>query len=163
VHEYTARIAWRRDGAPFTGQDYSRGHTWSFDGGVEVRASASPLVVPLPRSVEDAVDPEEAFVAALSSCHMLWFLSLAADRGYVVESYVDDAVAVMKRVSRGKMAITDVTLRPVVAFAAGPVPDAAEHEAMHAEAHERCFISNSVTSRVRCEPAIAAAGAAGRE
>src|ERR1700752_1483038 len=95
--EYKATVAWQRDGAKFTDNRYSRGHRWSFDGGVEVPASSSPHVVPLPLSVEAAVDPEEAFVASLSSCHMLFFLSFAAKRGYVVESYRDEAVGTMAK------------------------------------------------------------------
>ena len=92
MSEYHAVVEWSRDGAAFTDNRYSRGHQWSFDGGIEVRASASPHVVPLPMSVAEAVDPEEAFVASLSSCHMLFFLALAAKRGFVVDRYRDDAV-----------------------------------------------------------------------
>ena len=145
-----ATVAWSRGGATFKDNRYSRGHRWSFDGGVEVPASSSPHVVPLPLSVEAAVDPEEAFVAALSSCHMLWFLSLAAGQGFVVDSYRDEAEGLMERVARGKMAITVVTLRPHVAFAGGNRPSAEQLAALHHEAHEKCFIANSVKSEVRC-------------
>src|SRR5262250_1581582 len=100
--EYKAVVAWDRNGAVFTDSKYSRGHRWIFDGGVEVPASASPHVVPLPHSVAAAVDPEEAFVASLSSCHMLWFLFLAAKRGFVVESYRDEAAGVLAKDSAGK-------------------------------------------------------------
>lgn len=155
MSEYTARITWKRDGAPFTDNAYSRGHVWSFDGGVEVPASASPHVVPPPHSVEAAVDPEEALIASLSSCHMLWFLSIAAGKGYVVDGYRDDASGRMGRIAKGRIAVTEVTLRPAVTFA-GHAPDAATHEAMHHEAHERCFIANSVTATIRCEPSITA-------
>src|SRR6266481_2687869 len=114
---YTAIIRWERGDQPFTDNRYSRAHRWLFDGGVEVPASSSPHVVPLPLSVAAAVDPEEAFVASLSSCHMLWFLSLAARRGLVVDGYHDEAVGVMSKDASGKPAITRVTLRPEVHFA----------------------------------------------
>src|SRR5438067_11668849 len=109
MSNYTAVITWERDGAVFTDNRYSRGHRWSFDGGVEIPASASPHVVPLPLSVAEAVDPEEAFIAALSSCHMLWFLWIAADQGFVVESYRDEATGVMGKNGDGKLAVTQVT------------------------------------------------------
>lgn len=146
---YTARISWNRDSATFTDNRYSRRHTWHFDG-VDVPASASPQVVPLPFSHEDAVDPEEAFVASLSSCHMLWFLSLAAKRGYVVDRYHDDAVGHMGRNREGKMVMLEVVLRPHVTFG-DSAPDDATLEALHHEAHDQCFIANSVKTVVRCE------------
>ena len=130
---------------------YSRGHRWHFDGGVEVPASSSPHVVPLPYSVQAAVDPEEAFVASLSSCHMLWFLSLAAKAGYVVDSYRDEATGVMNRNAEGRMAMTRVTLRPGVRFG-GAAPNSEQLEALHHEAHAQCFIANSVKTEVLCEP-----------
>lgn len=151
--EYTASIAWQR--APqeaFTDQRYSRRHVVRFDGGAELPGSSSPHVVPLPYSDPAAVDPEEAFVASLSSCHMLWFLSLAAKAGHVVDAYRDDAVGVMARNAEGRMAMTVVTLRPAVRFAPGSAPTGAALAALHHEAHEQCFIANSVKSEVRCEP-----------
>jgi len=151
--EYKSVVEWSRDGAAFTDNRYSRGHRWLFDGGVEVPASSSPHVVPLPLSVAAAVDPEEAFVASLSSCHMLWFLSIAAKRGFVVDSYRDEAVGVMGKDASGKMAMTRVTLRPAAGFSGDSRPTADEIAAMHHEAHERCFIASSVKSDVRCEPA----------
>jgi organic hydroperoxide reductase OsmC/OhrA len=153
---YTATVAWQRGGAPFLGDKYSRAHTWTFDGGVEVPASASPAVVPLPWSKADAVDPEEAFVASLSSCHMLWFLSIASRARYCVDSYVDDAVGVMARNAEGKYAMTVVTLRPKVAFTGERLPSPEEIAAMHHKAHAECFIANSVKTDVRCEPVPAA-------
>lgn len=150
--EYTAFIEWKRAGASFADNRYSRKHVWRFDGGIEVAASSSPQVVPIPMSAAAAVDPEEAFVASLSSCHMLWFLSIAAKRGFVVESYRDDAVGVLARNSTGKMAMTLVTLRPAVEFAGDRFPAADELITMHHEAHEQCFIANSVHTEVRCEP-----------
>jgi len=100
AHEYTAQIVWTRDGTVFTDNRYSRGHVWRFDGGVEVPASSSPHSVRLPLSRADAVDPEEAFVAALASCHMLWFLSIAARRGWCVDRYRDQAAGTLARTSR---------------------------------------------------------------
>lgn len=150
--EYEALIAWSRDGATFTDNRYSRGHRWLFDGGVEVPASSSPQVVPVPLSVAAAVDPEEAFVASLSSCHMLWFLSIAARRGFVVDSYQDAAVGIMAKDAAGKLAMTRVTLRPEVRFGGAARPTQAEELDMHHEAHEQCFIASSVRTEVRCEP-----------
>jgi organic hydroperoxide reductase OsmC/OhrA len=147
---YTASVAWQRNGAAFTDNKYSRAHEWRFDGGAVVRGSSSPHVVRAPFSDPSAVDPEEAFVASLSSCHMLWFLSLAARRGFVVERYEDQAVGVMAKNEAGKEAMTVVTLRPKVTFA-GREPERPELEALHHEAHEECFIASSVKTDVRCE------------
>ena len=149
---YTVQIRWERGDQPFTDNRYSRGHSWVFDGGVEVPASSSPHVVPLPYSRPDAVDPEEAFVASLSSCHMLWFLSIAARHRFCVDSYVDEATGVMDRNSLGKLAMTRVTLRPRVAFAGDRLPTRSELETMHHKAHAECFIANSVKTEVLCEP-----------
>lgn len=150
--EYGATVSWSRGDARFTDNRYSRAHTWRFDGGVEVPASSSPLHVRLPFSSAEAVDPEEAFVASLSSCHMLGFLYFAAKRGFVVESYEDRAVGVMGRNAVGREAITRVTLRPAVVFGGATQPTAEEIAALHHEAHEECYLANSVTSDVRCEP-----------
>ena len=133
--QYTVTVAWSRGEQPFTDKRYSRGHTWSFDGGVDVRGSSSPHSVPLPYSQADAVDPEEAFVAALSSCHMLWFLSIAAQRGFCVDCYVDDAAGAMSRNAEGKMAMTVVTLRPDAAFSGARIPTAGE---IDARKHSAC-------------------------
>src|SRR3954465_10148018 len=113
---YSATVRWERGDQAFTDNRYSRGHVWLFDGGVEVAASSSPHVVPLPYSKSDAIDPEEAFIASLSSCHMLWFLAIAAKRRFKIDSYVDDAVGTMARNADGKMAMTRVTLRPRIVF-----------------------------------------------
>jgi organic hydroperoxide reductase OsmC/OhrA len=121
-HEYTAGVHWTRGEALFTDNRYSRGHRWRFDGGIEVPASSSPHVVRAPLSVEAAVDPEEAFVAALSSCHMLWFLSLAAGGGWRVDEYSDQAVGVMGRNPSGRMAMLRVTLRPRATFSGSRLP-----------------------------------------
>ena len=154
--EYRAVVEWNRGGAVFTDNRYSRHHRWLFDAGIEVPASASPHVVPPPLSVAAAVDPEEAFVASLSSCHMLWFLSIAAKRGFVVDSYRDDAVGIMAKDASGKLAMTRVTLRPDARFSGSMRPAADEMLAMHHEAHGQCFIANSVKTDVRCEPAAGA-------
>lgn len=152
--EYRVAVEWNRNGATFTDNRYSRGHRWRFDGGVEVPASSSPHVVPVPMSVEAAVDPEEAFVASLSSCHMLWFLSIAARHGFVVDHYSDEAIGRMGKNAESKMAMTQVVLHPSVQFAGENRPTAAEVQSMHHEAHEKCFIANSVKSDVRCEPIL---------
>ena len=151
---HTALIRWKDDGADFLGKRYSRAHTWTFDGGVVVPASSSPHVVPLPMSDAAAVDPEEAFVASLSSCHMLWFLDIASRAGYAVASYEDAADGHMGRDAAGKLVVDVVTLRPRTRFAGARVPDAAAVAALHHEAHEACFLANSVRCEIRCEPAL---------
>ena len=152
MSEYYADIEWRLEPSEdFASGKYSRGHLWHFDGGTTVPGSASPHVVPVPWSLEENVDPEEAFVASLSSCHMLWFLHLARDGGFVVESYVDKAVGVMAKNAEGKLAMTIVTLKPEVGFSAGAAASAAELDALHHAAHEECFIANSVKTEVRIE------------
>lgn len=154
--EHHARIEWTlKDGEDFSRGRYSRGHRWGFDGGVTVSASASPHVVPLPWSVEAAVDPEEAFVAAIASCHMLWFLSIAARHRLVVVEYRDDAVAVMEKNAAGKMAVTKATLRPHVVFAKGAAITPETHAHLHHLAHEECFIASSVLTEIACEPTMA--------
>ena len=150
---HNARIEWRRNDAKFTDNRYSRAHEWSFDGGVRVPASSSPNVVPVPLSSADAVDPEEAFVASLASCHMLWFLSIAAKRGFVVDRYKDDAVGELAKNDEGRLSMKTVTLRPAVTFADGAVPSGAELEALHHDAHDACYLSNSVRTEIRVEPA----------
>ncbi len=151
---YTAEIAWERGSADFASGRYSRRHLLRFDGGLEVPGSSSPHVVPLPWSDASAMDPEEAFVASLSSCHMLWFLSLAGKRKFCVDSYIDKASGVMAKNADGKLAMTVVTLKPEVVFSGERKPAAAELEALHHEAHEACFIANSVRTEVRCEPVM---------
>ena len=150
---HTARVEWQRGDAKFTDNRYSRAHEWSFDGGVRVPASSSPSVVPLPLSNPAAIDPEEAFVAALASCHMLWFLSIAAKRGFVVDRYEDDAVGELAKNDDGRLAMQRVTLRPAVSFRTGAEPSSAELDALHHEAHDACYLSNSVHTEIRVEPA----------
>jgi organic hydroperoxide reductase OsmC/OhrA len=152
MSEYVVEVKWNRGDAAFTDHRYSRGHLWTFDGGIEVPASSSPSVVRLPMSVEAAVDPEEAFVASLSSCHMLWFLDIAARRKFVVDHYSDQALGVMGKDSTGKTAMIHVTLRPAVRFVGEQQPTQDDVTEMHHQAHEECFIANSVKTEVRCEP-----------
>jgi len=158
--EYRATIQWERRDAAFTDQRYSRAHRWIFDGGIEVPASASPHVVPAPYSVAAAVDPEEAFVASLSSCHMLWFLSLAAKRGLLVDSYSDEATGRMGPDGQGRLAMLEVTLRPAVAFGGADQPADLEVEELHHAAHSECFIANSVKTSIRCVPILSSAAVA---
>lgn len=150
--DYSATVHWQRHGADFLAQRYSRVHQWSFDGGLAFSASASPQVVPGPWSDPAAVDPEEAFVASLSSCHMLWFLALAAKAGWVVDDYRDVAIGQMRRDGAGKLAMTEVRLRPQVRFGEGREPEAAQLAALHAAAHAECFIARSVKSDIQIEP-----------
>jgi organic hydroperoxide reductase OsmC/OhrA len=154
---YTAEVLWQRDGQDFTGNRYSRRHVLRFDGGAEVPGSSSPHVVPLPMSDASAVDPEEMFIASLSSCHMLWFLSLAAKQRLVVDRYVDAATGLMEKNREGRMAMTVVTLRPQVTFSGEREPTRDELERLHHAAHDACFIASSVRTEVRCEPVLAGA------
>lgn len=151
-HKYFANVIWTNNGSNFQEGKYSRSHIWKFDGGIEVTASSSPHVVPLPFSNEQAVDPEEAFVASLSSCHMLWFLSIAAKNGFSVLSYHDEAFGVMGKNSEGKIAILTVTLNPKVHFSGQNIPAQELIETMHTLAHEECFIASSVKTEVICKP-----------
>lgn len=154
MSHYTAQILWQRGGQDFIGNRYSRRHLIRFDGGAELTGSSSPHVVPLPMFDPAGVDPEEAFVAALSSCHMLWFLALAAKQRYCVERYTDNAEGIMARNAAGKMAMTQVTLRPAAIFSGEKLPTREQLDALHHRAHEECFIANSVTTEVRCEPVV---------
>jgi organic hydroperoxide reductase OsmC/OhrA len=153
--EHTCRVTWERRDAAFTDLKYSRAHRWTFDGGAVVAASASPHVVRPPFSDPAGVDPEEAFVAAVSSCHMLTFLWLAAKAALVVDAYADDAVGRMGTTATGREGVTRVTLRPAIRFA-GRVPGDDELARLHHEAHEQCYIANSVTTEIAVEPTPAA-------
>ncbi|HTS85830.1 MAG TPA: OsmC family protein [Usitatibacter sp.] len=147
-----ARVVWERGDAVFTDNRYSRRHRIEFDGGATLAGSSSPTVVRAPYSDPSAVDPEEQFVASLSSCHMLWFLSIAAKKKFRVDRYEDDAEGVMEKNTEGKTAITRVTLRPRVTFSGEKIPTAQEIAELHHEAHEECFIASSVKTEVRVEP-----------
>ena len=155
-HEYHALIHWMRAGALFTDNRCSRAHTWRVDGGIELPASSSPNVVRVPMSVEAAVDPEETLVAALSSCHMLWFLHRAAEAGFCVDDYRDEALGALDRNAAGRLAMLRVTLRPQGAFSGTPRPTAEELAGLHHRAHEECFIANSVKTGVHIEPVAGA-------
>ena len=145
---YTTDITWERGEQDFVRGRYSRAHRLRFDGGVEMPGSSSPHVVPLPWSVAAAVDPEEMFVASIASCHMLWFLSIAAKHRYCVDSYRDHAVGEMGKNAAGKLVVTRVALHPVVAFSGALQPDSKALAGLHHEAHEECFIANSVRTEI---------------
>lgn len=145
---YTATLSWKRGEQPFSDGKYSRAHEIAFDGGVVMPASSSPHVVRVPLSREDAVDPEEMLVAALSSCHALFFLDFARKAGYVVDEYVDAAEGHMGKDERGRIAVTRVTLRPRVQWAGEKRPGAADIAELHHKSHEACFIANSFAGDV---------------
>lgn len=147
MQEFSATIEWARGDQPFSDKRYSRGHYWRFDGGLEVPASSSPLSVPVPMSVAANVDPEEALVASVSSCHMLWFLSIAAAAGLLVDHYADQAGGTMERDPRGKLSMTRIDLRPAIRFS-GRQPGHEELVALHHRAHEECYIANSIRAEV---------------
>jgi len=152
MSEHTVTIDWKRETPDFAYETYNRDHDWTFDAGIQVRASASPAYV----GNASCVDPEEAFVASLSSCHMLSFLALACKKRFVVDSYRDQAVGVLGKDAAGNMAITKVTLRPEVAFGGEKVPSAEEVRQLHERAHHLCFIANSVKTEVVVEPLVKA-------
>ena len=152
VSRFSVAVSWERGNAPFVDKRYHRAHIWKFDGGAVVHASSSPTSVPVPYSDPSAIDPEEAFVAALASCHMLWFLSIAAKHGFCIDRYVDDAVGTLGTGTNGRRCMTAVELRPHSVFTAGKVPTPELVREMHAEAHSECFIANSVTTRLTTNP-----------
>lgn len=149
MSKHTAQVNWQRQSnESFSDNKYSRAHTWEFDGGLQIPASPSPHVVPLPFSVEANVDPEEAFVASLSSCHMLTFLAIAAKRRYIVDSYFDKAIGELTQGDNGKEWVSRVVLNPQIIFAGEKQPTTEQLEKMHHLAHENCFIANSVKTEV---------------
>jgi organic hydroperoxide reductase OsmC/OhrA len=152
VAKYHAKVSWQRGTQKFTDLKFSRDHEWAFDDGIKVKGSSSPHVVPPPMTGSGTVDPEEAFTASLSSCHMLTFLYFAARKGFVVDSYVDDAEGTLAKNAKGKMAMTEVVLRPRIVFSGDKQPSAADLDQLHHQAHEECYIANSVTTTVRVEP-----------
>ena len=146
---YAAKITWKSDSPDtFTKNRYTRGHSWEFDGGVTVPASSSPHAVRVPYSVEAAVDPEEALVAAASSCHMLTFLWLAAAAEFNVESYEDNAIGEMTAIEDGRQWISTITLDPQIAWTGDKLPTAQDIAHLHHEAHETCYIANSIRSKI---------------
>jgi organic hydroperoxide reductase OsmC/OhrA len=150
MSEYSAIVKWHKQKDEiFYDNKYSRGHLWVFDGGEVIQASSSPQVVPLPYSVEANVDPEEAFIASLSSCHMLFFLSFAANKKFVVESYIDEATGIMQLNQSKKMAMTEVTLKPKVIFKGEKKPTYEQIKKIHHNAHKQCFIANSVKTSIK--------------
>ena len=144
--EHRATVHWNRQGTEFTQKEYTRDHVWRFPGGSEVGASAAPQYL----GNEALVDPERAFVAALSSCHMLTFLALAARGGFIVDDYLDEAVGTMERNAEKRIAITKVVLRPEITWGSEP-PNQEQLDTLHANAHKHCFIANSVTTKVVVE------------
>jgi organic hydroperoxide reductase OsmC/OhrA len=148
MSEHIATVCWENRQEIFIDDRYSREHTWTFDGGLEVRASASPHVVPVPYSNPARVDPEEAFVAALSSCHMLFFLAIAAKKQFIVERYQDRAIGIMDKNEAGKLAITAIHLHPDITFRGDRLPTSAQISAMHEQAHHQCFLANSVKTNI---------------
>ena len=151
MHAYEATVTWQRNGQQFVDNRYSRAHVWHFDGGAQVPASSSPLSVPVPMSDPTAVDPEEALVAATSSCHMLFFLWIAARQGFTVDSYVDHASGVMEKNDEGMVAITRIVLRPHIVFSGERQPTEEELGHIHHESHESCYIANSIKAEVVVE------------
>jgi organic hydroperoxide reductase OsmC/OhrA len=148
MSEHKATIHWRRDTADFKYETYNRDHDWDFDAGVTVRASSSPAYM----GSTACVDPEEAFVASVSSCHMLTFLAIACKKRYVVDDYRDLAVGVLDKNADGRLAITTITLQPQIKFGGEQTPTAEELSQMHAHAHHACFIANSVKTEVTVRP-----------
>ncbi len=153
MSEYKATVEWTRETADFDHKTYNRTHSLSFDGGVRVAACASPGNIPASAAGAPGMDPEQAFVASLSSCHMLWFLHLASHAKLVVDRYLDEASGVLEKNAEGRMAMTRVTLRPAVTYS-GRRPSAQEHAQLHECAHDNCFIANSVKTAVTIEPGI---------
>ena len=147
--EYRAAVEWTREAVE---GGYSRAHRWRFDGGADVPASASPQILKPPLSDPAGVDPEEALVASASSCHMLFFLALADKAGFTVRAYRDEAVGVMEKDDRGRVSITRITLRPVIEYD-GRAPSGDELDRLHHQAHEHCYIANSIRAEIEVEPA----------
>jgi organic hydroperoxide reductase OsmC/OhrA len=147
-HRYTATVRWNRAGAVFTDRRYSRVHTWFFDGGIDVRASASPQIVREPLSDAHAVDPEEAFIASIASCHMLFFLDYAARAGLTVDAYDDAASGTLAPDATGRLYVDAIELAPRIRFSGDRIPSREEIAALHERAHHDCFLANSVKSTI---------------
>ena len=157
--EHTATITWTRGSDDFLDKRYHRAHSWQFDGGAVVAGSSSPHVVPLPYSDAAAVDPEEAYVAALASCHMLWFLDFACRAGWRVDRYTDAAVGTMAKDAQGRLVVSHVQLRPVTRFDAAHAPGSKALAELHHQAHAACFLANSVKTQIDCAPVLDVGGA----
>ena len=156
MSEHKAIISWKSTGPDFLKGKYSREHTWTFDGGMTLAASPSPSVVPAPYSNPSHVDPEEAFVAAVSSCHMLTFVYLASRQGFQVDSYVDEAVGFVTKNEGGVPWVSSIRLKPQISYAGEKLPTRGDEEKLHHLAHEQCFIANSVKTSITVEGAISA-------
>lgn len=152
MEQYCAQIIWNRGEQNFSDNKYSRGHEWKFDGGLTVPASSAPASVPVPLSVAENIDPEEALVAALSSCHMLFFLAFAGKQGYIVDSYEDNAAGIMEKNEKRRMSITRIELRPHAVFSGATIPTAEQILALHHLAHDHCYIANSIRAEVVITP-----------
>ncbi len=150
--QHQSTLVWERGEQTFVDGLYSRNYVLRFDGGIELQGSPSPHIVRPPMSDPAAVDPEEMFVASLSACHMLWFLAIAAKRGYRIDRYHDEAAGVLGKNAEGRLAMAQVRLRPKADFSGDLLPTREEIERMHHEAHEECFIANSVKTKITCEP-----------
>ena len=148
MSEHRVTLNWMRSSSDFKYETYNREHSWSFDGGAEIQASASPAY----RGKPECVDPEEALVAAISSCHMLTFLALACKKQLIVDSYEDDAVGYLEKNAHGKLAVTHAVLRPRIRFGGSKAPTPEELAQLHDRSHHECFIANSVLTEVTVEP-----------
>ncbi len=151
MSHHKATIRWKRESPDFLKGKYSREHTWTFDGGMTIPASPSPSVVPVPYSNPAHVDPEEAYVAAVSSCHMLTYLYLAGRSGFTVDNYDDQAVGVMTKNEKGSQWISSIMLRPQIIYSGEKLPSPTEEKELHHKAHEQCFIANSIKTNVMVE------------
>ena len=151
MSRYQATVSWKNSGPDFIANKYSREHEWEFAGGLTVKATAAPDIVPQPWSNPANVDPEAAFVASLSSCHMLFFLHFAARQGYLVEAYEDHAEGFLEKDARGRQSMTRVILRPQVSYSGDKIPDQETVDELHHAAHEHCFIANSVHTEITVE------------
>jgi organic hydroperoxide reductase OsmC/OhrA len=156
MSEHRATVRWEQSGGPFAKRQYSRAHSWSFDGGVTVPAAASTSAVPAQFTDASAVDPEEAYVAAIASCHLLSFLPLAALAGFEVLRYEDEAVGRMTKNESGKYWVSEVDLHPRITWVDGKAPDATREAELHHRAHDDCYIANSVRTEIRVRTAAAA-------
>ncbi|PWU20987.1 MAG: peroxiredoxin [Verrucomicrobia bacterium] len=152
MSDHRATISWKRTSEEFLKGRYSREHTWTFDGGLTVPASPAPAVVPAPWSNPSNVDPEEAFVASISSCHMLTFIFLASRQGFQLDSYQDEAVGVTTKNEKGIPWVSSVTLHPRITYSGPKIPNSAEQDHLHHLAHEQCFIANSVKTEITVQP-----------
>ncbi|TYP99429.1 organic hydroperoxide reductase OsmC/OhrA [Tenacibaculum adriaticum] len=151
--KHHTKIVWKKNTSEnFTSGKYSRVHKWYFDEGTEIRASSSPKVIPVPMSDPSAVDPEEALLAALSSCHMLFFLSIVSSKKYTIESYEDTVEGIMQKNDNGKISMSEITLNPKTKFSSTNIPSVKEITDMHQLAHSQCYIANSLNSKINIFP-----------